>query len=90
LVKNIVNETNHLNIEVNQNENESENSNIDSSQRTLFSEYEAIDIGLKIIDLLQMLHDKDIIHTNLAPENIFVNTSTEESRDPISGSKKGR
>lgn len=47
-------------------------SNIDSSQRTLFTEYEAIEIAIKIIDLLRMLHSQDIIHTNLSPENIFV------------------
>ena len=54
------------------NEKESMASNIDSSQRTLFTEYETIEIAIKIIDLLQMLHSQDIIHTNLSPENIFV------------------
>lgn len=42
------------------------------SQRTLFSEYDSIDIAIQIIDLVQILHDKDIIHTNLNPDNIFL------------------
>lgn len=48
------------------------NQNVDSSQRTLFSEFETIDIALKIIDLVQTLHQKNIVHTNLCPENIFL------------------
>ena len=57
--------------------NESEHSglgkeNVNSSQRTLFSEYETIDIAIKIIDLLEILHSNNIIHTNLNPENIFL------------------
>ena len=34
----------------------SKRKNISSSQETLFSEFEAIDIGIKIIDLLELLH----------------------------------
>lgn len=55
--------------------NESEASvkdNVNSSQRTLFSEFETIDIAIKIIDLLEILHSNNIIHTNLNPENIFL------------------
>lgn len=49
------------------------------SQRTLFTEYEAIDIAIKIIDLLEILHSQGISHTNLNPENIFlVNEKTSE------------
>ena len=50
----------------------SKRKNVSSSQETLFSEFEAIDIGIKIIDLLELLHSNDIIHTNLCPENIFL------------------
>ena len=46
--------------------------NVNSSQRTLFSEFETIDIAIKIIDLLEILHSNNIIHTNLNPENIFL------------------
>jgi serine/threonine protein kinase len=58
-------------------DNRSDNSgmgkeNVNSSQRTLFSEFETIDIAIKIIDLLEILHTNNIIHTNLNPENIFL------------------
>ena len=56
-------------------QNISVGSNVDSSQRTLFSEYETIDIAIKIIDLLEILHSSNIIHTNLCPENIFLQNS---------------
>ena len=46
--------------------------NFNSSKRTLFSEYEAIEIVIQIIDLLEFLHGQDIIHTNLNPANIFL------------------
>ena len=42
------------------------------SQKTVFTEFEAIELTLKIIDLVEILHDKDILHTNLAPENILL------------------
>lgn len=44
----------------------------ESSQRTLFSEFETIEIAVKLIDLVAILHQNNIIHTNLAPENIFL------------------
>lgn len=44
----------------------------ESSHRTLFSEFETIEIAVKIIDLLSILHLNNIVHTNLAPENIFL------------------
>ena len=46
--------------------------NRNSSKRTLFPEFDAIDIAIKIIDLLSILHDKNIIHTDLNPANIFL------------------
>ena len=50
-----------------------------SSQRTLFTEFETIEIALKIIDLVQILHSKGIVHTNLNPQNIFlVNDKTDK------------
>jgi serine/threonine protein kinase len=61
-----------LNVSTNQ-------ANFNSSKRTLFSEYEAIEIVIQIIDLLEFLHSQDIIHTNLNPANIFLkneNTNT--------------
>lgn len=54
-------------------------SNQNSSKRTLFSEYEAIDIVIKIINLLSLLHELNIVHTNLNPSSIFMkggNTSS--------------
>lgn len=42
------------------------------SQKTAYSELEVIEIGLKIIELLTLLHDKDIVHTNLCPDTIFL------------------
>ena len=39
---------------------------------TFFTEYEAIEIAIQIIDLLEILHSKNIVHTNLNPENIFL------------------
>jgi serine/threonine protein kinase len=47
--------------------------NTNSSKRTLFPEYDAIDVSIKIIDLLTLLHDNNIIHTDLNPSNIFLN-----------------
>ena len=43
-----------------------------ASLKTAYSELEVIEIGLKIIELLSLLHDKDIVHTNLCPETIFL------------------
>lgn len=49
--------------------------NDQGSQKTLFPEFEAIELAIKIIDLLEMLHSLDIVHTNLAPEQIFLRNS---------------
>lgn len=42
------------------------------NRRTLFTEFETIEIAIQIIDLLDVLHSKQIIHTNLNPNNIFL------------------
>jgi hypothetical protein len=42
------------------------------SRETAYSEMEVIDIALKIINLLEMLHTRDIIHTNICPQTIFL------------------
>ena len=46
--------------------------NNNSSKRTLFPEFDAIDITIKVIDLLSILHDQNIIHTDFNPSNIFL------------------
>jgi serine/threonine protein kinase len=43
-----------------------------SSQKTLFSEVEAIDLTLKIVHLLELIHEKELIHTNLCPSQVFL------------------
>ena len=50
------------------------------SKRTVFTELEAIDMILKIVDLVdETLHSKDIVHTNLNPQEIFLrNRSVED------------
>lgn len=42
------------------------------SQLTFFTEVEAIDICLKIIDLLELIHSQNVVHTNLCPNEIFL------------------
>ena len=42
------------------------------SQPTVFSEVEAIDLILKVIDLTSMLHNQKLVHTNLCPREIFL------------------
>ena len=50
-----------------------QNQNNRSGQKlTIFSEYEAIEIAIQIIDLLSVLHSKNIVHTNLNPGKIFL------------------
>lgn len=43
------------------------------SQPTALSEVQAIDLTLKVIALVELLHDRDLIHTNLCPQEIFLN-----------------
>ena len=42
------------------------------SQPTFFTEVESIDICLKIIDLLELIHSQNVVHTNLCPHQIFL------------------
>ena len=42
------------------------------SQLTFFTEVESIDICLKIIDLLELIHSQNVVHTNLCPNEIFL------------------
>ena len=43
------------------------------SKPTVFSELEAIEVILKVVDLLdETLHSRDIVHSNLCPEEIFL------------------
>ena len=42
------------------------------SKRTSYSELEAINITLKLIDLLQVLHSQNIVHSNFNPSEVFL------------------
>lgn len=42
------------------------------NRHTLFTEVEVIDIGIQIVNLLEILHEQNLVHTNLNPENIFL------------------
>ena len=43
------------------------------SKKTLFSEIEAINLLLRVVDLVNdTLHSKDIVHTNLNPSELFL------------------
>ena len=39
---------------------------------THFTEVDAIDLTLKLVNLLELIHDKNVVHTNLCPEEIFL------------------
>ena len=39
---------------------------------TFFTEVDAIDLCLKLVDLLELIHDRNVVHTNLCPEEIFL------------------
>lgn len=43
-----------------------------SSQLTIFSEVAAIDLILKVINLTAILHERQLVHTNLCPAEIFL------------------
>lgn len=45
---------------------------IPSEKCTLFTEYETISIALEIVRLIELLHEKDIVHTNLNPDSILL------------------
>ena len=43
------------------------------SKKTLFSELEAIDCILKVVDLVdECLHSRDVVHSNLCPDELFL------------------
>lgn len=42
------------------------------SKHTFFTEVEGIDVCLKILNLLELVHEKDLIYSNLCPEEIFL------------------
>jgi hypothetical protein len=43
------------------------------SKRTLFSEVEAIDVILKVVDLVEeCLHSREVVHSSLCPDEIFL------------------
>jgi hypothetical protein len=39
---------------------------------TFFTEVEAIDVTLQIVNLLELLHSKDLVYSNLCPEDILL------------------
>ena len=43
-----------------------------TSKQTFLSELCSIDLTLRLLDLLDTLHSRDIIHTNFAPSQIFL------------------
>ena len=62
---------------VNPNSEYDENNNIDGEisffqrKSTIMTENETVDIMIKVIDLLEILHSKRIIHTNINPGEIY-------------------
>jgi hypothetical protein len=42
------------------------------SEFTVFTEVAAIDLILKVIELTAVLHDRNLVHTNLCPSEIFL------------------
>lgn len=42
------------------------------SKETFFSEVEAIDVTLKLIHLLDLIHEKELVFSNLCPEEVFL------------------
>ena len=50
------------------------------SKKTLFSELEAIDVILKVVDLVdECLHSRDVVHSNLCPGELFLKGRSIES-----------
>ena len=45
---------------------------ISKSMDTFFTEVEAIDLSLKLVELLELIHKRNVVHTNLCPEEIFL------------------
>ena len=42
------------------------------SHPTFLSEVQGIDLCLKLVDLLELIHSKNVVHTNFAPQEIFL------------------
>ena len=42
------------------------------SSPTYFTEVQAIDLCLKLVDLLELIHDRNVVHTNFSPQEIFL------------------
>ena len=42
------------------------------SAPTYFTEVQAIDLCLKLVDLLELIHDRNVVHTNFCPTEIFL------------------
>ena len=42
------------------------------TEPTLFTEFDTIEIALQIVTLIELLHDEDLVHTNLSPGSIFL------------------
>ena len=42
------------------------------SLETSIPEVEAIDLCLKLVELLELIHHKNVVHTNLCPDEIFL------------------
>ena len=42
------------------------------SAPTYFAEVQAIDLCLKLVDLLELIHDRNVVHTNFCPQEIFL------------------
>lgn len=49
-----------------------EPANTNQLKQTLFTEYQTIKIAINIIDLLDVLHCRNIVHSNLNPTNVFL------------------
>ena len=45
---------------------------IQMSLETSIPEVEAIDLCLKLVELLELIHSKNVVHTNLCPDEIFL------------------
>ena len=42
------------------------------SSPTYLTEVQAIDLSLKLVDLLELIHSKNVVHTNFSPQEIFL------------------
>lgn len=58
---------------------QSETGGASHSTLTVLSEVEAIDLILRIVGLLEILHDKHLVHSNLCPKEIFLKNNNLDS-----------